>query len=121
MTNVSDLVLAVKEKKEFKLFDEAKFICHISGKRISKDGINTYIYISEIDNLKLYLNEGNLMNGDFFQNVLVEDLNNSVYFDYFNNHSEKKGRTDSYVPDKGWEKLIETHCIRILCNSSVDD
>jgi hypothetical protein len=115
MTNVADLVNAVKERKtkEFALYDKVKFICETLGTKYSNDGVDTYIY--EGDGLRFALNEGSLLDKSLFKDVIVQTLDHDNFFCYFNNLSTKTGRADKYVPGE-WERLLESHYKMSLCN-----
>ncbi len=129
MINVADLVLAAKETKEyqFQLFDKIYFICRHSGEKFSPDKIDTYVYISEQDDLKLYLIQGELINGDLFNQAIVQNLQNSLFFDYFYVlpkvcpsiiHSDAKKMSKNaakYIPGE-WEKLVEDYYEMSLFN-----
>jgi hypothetical protein len=117
MVNISDLVLAVKEEKEFRLFDQIKFICQTLGKNVSETPFGVYEYAPKVDDLKLYLIEGTIKTtGTLFQHALVKDSKDSVYFDYFNTDiSAGKGIVDKYVFGE-WEKLVKEHYNMSLCN-----
>ena len=110
MVNISDLIIAVKDKKEkeFEIFNKARFICETLGCKSFEEGISTHIYFPEADNIRLYLNKGKLLNGENFQHLLISNLDHFQYFDYFNNSSTEKGRVDRYVSGE-WENLIKDH------------
>jgi len=121
MINVADLVLAVKEKKEyqFQLFDKIAYICRNSGEKFSEDDINNYNYISRGNNLNLSLILKDLINEGLFFHVIVQNLEGEdFFFDYFYalpkncssllhpNAKEVSKNAMKYVPGK-WEKSIE--------------
>lgn len=124
MPNITDLVLAVKDKKEkdFELFDKIRYICRNSGEKFNEGKLITYVYAIEDGNLKLFLHEGELSNRNIFQDVSVQDSKNAVFFNYFNkvdlNHpfeNESKGKVDIYVSGE-WEKLVDSHYSMSLFN-----
>jgi hypothetical protein len=80
LINIASIVKAVKEKKEYQsqLFDKVDFICREFGTKCNNDGITTYIY--EGDNLRFALNEGQLLNKDYFKHAMVQTLDNTDFF-----------------------------------------
>lgn len=116
MANVADLVNAVKDRKEkeHSLFDKVDFICRYSGEEYNDfiTGIRTYVY--EGDNLRFFSQTGKEKEG-IFQEVIVQDLNDNVFFRYFTNPSTGKENTEKYIPGR-WEKLVEDHYQMALVN-----
>ncbi len=127
MTNVADLVLAVKKSKEqyqFQLFDKIEYICKNSNLTFSENKTDNYIYIleGEKENLYLYLIQKELLNRDFFKHIIVQNLKKYRFFDYTHISSKNpdkknkdRGRVDKYIKGN-WEKLIENHYEEILFN-----
>lgn len=116
MINVSDLVSAVKEKKEkeFELFDKIDFICRTFGEKISEYGVDTYLY--KEDNLRFSLLRGNLPNQNSAKNIIVQDLHtNFEFFNYFKDVSSNDEKAYKYISGQ-WEKLVEQHYKMALDN-----
>ncbi len=109
MINISNLVLAVKEKKEkeFQLFDKVKFICMTLGEKYHEHKVDSHLYKG--DNLSFWLIQEDSSSKDPLQNVSIYNAQTDfLLFDYLYDISLGEGKTHKYIPGR-WEKLVEQH------------